>query len=1275
MFGFHLGINLGHDRSAAIVKNGEILVAIQQERLDRRKHSIGILHQALDDPRQVQLPYEAIHYCLGHCGIGLEELSTLCANMPGEDHALEVLRRGLGTRLESRFRAIRSHHLAHAYTAYWPSGFDEALVMVVDASGSTSADHMTESYSLYVGRDGRLVPYHLERVKAHLAGLSTLGFVYEYISRKAGFVTEVGGTVQVPEAGKLMGLAPYGTPQENWLPWIERQSGSCSLALSAYDIFLEVAALEKRYDQDEGKPYLRPYLVDLAYKVQKELEEGLIHVAGLALQDTGLRKLCLAGGVALNSVANYKLYRQLGLEDIFIFPAAGDAGIAAGCALWACAEEEQSPPRVPLKVGTLGRSYSKKATLDAIEKFGDRLQIETLPAEQVVPRCAEALARGNIVARFEGGSEFGPRALGHRSILVDPTFAKMKDVLNARVKFREAFRPFAPVIPQEDIAIVFEQEVPAPFMLLVSDIKPEYRTKIPAVTHHDGTGRVQTVTPEANPYFHALCRELATRRGGPPVVLNTSFNVAGQPIVETPEEAIATFIGTNIDYLCIDDLWISKRDVPVLDYPRHLALVTESRYPEGLSAHQPGVVALMRQLDRALFFGETDDCPWSTEELRALSTQGARYKETSRLFPETPFGQAFHDRFPEDVVLILDPLGSSDLIDLTGHNPPLRLGYDEVRWLMAVLSGSEAIESLRLEQQLTTREARERATLAERRLRQRRVRLPATANTDSLRDESPFINPMTTLEPFANPDFWVGHTLAALHRVLDRAGYSEESISKALGIDSLQMIEPTRLHYYDRYKLEKNPFGDLVRLFQLRGAMGEGVLRTLFGDVLFDALARLGVLIPRGERWSSRVDIFCVDGLYIATDHRFMLLPEDHLDEQPVMYIGLDSMGLVHAAPRQPVQRLLDLCTGSGVQALVASRYAGSVIGVDLQPRAMRFARFNAQLNGIENVRFLQGDLYAAVAGARFDTILGNPPFVPSPHADGLTFRDGGAEGEAILGRIIAEAADHLEPEGRLHIVTDLVDLPTYREKLATWWRGDGADMLVLHTADRDEILFSVPHCHWPFGQSVEEYDAELDRWVDNFRAAHLQAVNFGYILIHRRPKAQEIGYFSRCIHNPSRPIHASVSNYFAQRELLAQAKSSNSRLDITSALRVRIDRGLNDAGTHIELYVENDPYYTTYTIDKATLLELQSIAESHPPAATYIHAGNRLWVEDLIGKGVLRLTSGTRKANANPIVIQGTSPEASTKEEERENPFWMAAVAELSTKTTPTCLSSYLRR
>lgn len=1277
---YHLGLNLGHDRSAALVREGEVIVAIHQERLDRLKHSVGFLHQAVGDPAQIQLPHESIRYCLEACGIGLSDVATISANMPGIDHGADILRRSLPPEFAGKVRATPSHHLMHAYSAYWPSGFDDAVVFVVDASGS-SRERQTESYTLYKASGAKIEMLHEEGVPSHLAALSTLGFLYEYVSRKAGFSTRVGTSVNVPEAGKLMGLAPYGGKQEHWQPWIRARKDSYGLDISAYDVFLEVAALEKRYDDGEGKAYLRPYLVDLAWKIQHELEQALLHVAGLALERTGMRRLCLAGGVALNSVANYKMLRELGLEDIFVFPAAGDAGIAAGCALWAYAEHEGGRARPAMKRATLGRSYGEASIQSALDKFADRIVVERLDQASVVEQTARALAKGHVIARFEGGSEFGPRALGHRSILADPGFERMKDILNARVKFREAFRPFAPVIPEEDIEQVFEQKVPSPFMLVVSQIRPEFHKRIPAVTHHDGSGRVQTVTAADNPFMHELCRALAATRQGPPVVLNTSFNVAGQPIVETPEEAIETFLSTDIDYLFLENLRISKRHVPVLDYAHHLAKVTDGALPHGLAAGQPSPVDLMRQLDRALFSGETEGCPWSEEELRELSAKGARYKETSRLFADSPYGVPVRSQLSARAVLLLDPLNGSQLLDADGIVPAGRLDQAEVQLLLTLIDGdAPRLERLRAEQQATTLEWREKiGTLAER-MRAYGLRLEMPEQ-DAAEDHALPREASLTLAPFADESYRLPRTVLALRTVLKDAGYEESAICALLKVESLQLIEPTRLYYYDRYLLPDSPLADLVRLFLLRAALPEARARGLFGDALFDAMARLGLLRQRDGRWASRVDIFSVEGLYLATDHRYMLDREgDWIDESPVMYIGLDSRGLVHAAPRRTCARLLDLCTGSGVQALSGSRYAREVVGVDLNPRAVRFARFNAQLNGIDNARFCLGDLYAPQKDVRFDVILANPPFVPSPHGD-LGFRDGGRTGEGVLRRIVAEAAAHLNPDGALCIVTDLVDVPSYRAKLDGWWQGDAAHMLVLHTADRDEILFSVPHSHAPFGQSYAAYNEELDKWLRNYRDAGLDAVNFGYIFIRRLPGAHAGSYYSRVVHNPSAPIHKEVAQYFHQRQRLSDFEQGVSRkayLRLNPGLRIKLEIYANGTEQRIELSVPGNPYFTTYQVDADLYRELQFIAEQHPSLEAYADSERWAYVADLVLKGVLELTgpaqAGQPRQAIQGLAIPGLAVKALApvaKSNGTNAP--PIGIREMETKTTPTCLSSYL--
>ncbi len=1291
---FHLGINLGHDRAAALVSDGEIVVAIHQERLDRRKHSVGFLHQSAGDPTQVQLPDEAIRYCLEYSGISLSEVASITANMPGVDHGPEILRRKLSPELADKVLRVPSHHLAHAYTAYWPSGFDDALILVVDASGNVTEDRKTESYTLYEGRGGQLTELYRHSVPSHLASLSTLGFVYEYVSRKAGFTTEVGTAVSVPEAGKLMGLAPYGALQPHWQRWFEIRDDSYEVGISAYDIFLEIAALEKRHDDGEGKPYLRPYLVDLACKVQTELEEALRHIVGRAVRETGLRKVCLAGGVALNSVANYKLLADLGLEDIFIFPAAGDAGVAAGCALWANVTQEPNCQRHQMRQATLGKAYDSDEIQKAITRFGAEIKVEELTPEQAVARTAEALSKGHIVARVEGRCEFGPRALGHRSIMADPNFAEMKAILNARVKFREAFRPFAPVIPEENISEVFSQNIASPFMLLVSPIKTEFHEKIPAVTHADGTGRVQTVTEAENPFFYAVCRKLPELRDGPPVLLNTSFNVAGQPIVETPEESISTFLGTDIDFLCLENLWISKPGVPVLSYEEHLRLVGESPMPHGLGTTETSVIGLMRQLDRALFEGEIEGCPWTLEELKELSAKSARYKETSRLFAENPFGRPFKTQLSAEVVLLLDPLGESRLVDHRGLAPVSRHNLDEVKLLLAVLADSpEPLAKLRVEQQFTTLEWDQRIDWAIRKLASFRLKPGPAASQPSIED-SPLSEKSwnsaervagdppdevstaeeeaepqyqlaaencRTLAPFSDPSFHAYNVLGELRGVLDRAGYTEQGVCSLLGIESLQLLEPTHFHYYDRFRLPRNELGDLVRFLLLRVVMEEERLRKLFGEKCFDALVRLGVLVSRGQDWASRLQLYSVDGLYVATDHRFMIFSEDRLVESPVMYIGLDSMGLVHAAPRYPGEKVLDLCSGSGVQALVASRYAQDTVGIDLNPRAIRFARFNAQLNGIRNARFVEGDLYSAVPGQAFDVILANPPFVPSPE-EGLKFRDGGAQGENVLSRIVAGAASHLKPDGKLHIVTDLVDVANYEQKLDTWWKGGPAHKLVLQTADRDDMQFSVPHSHAPFGQSFQDYNDQIERWVNNFHSAGINAVNFGYVIIHRLPEAAVSSYYRRTIHNPAEPIHQQVKSYFEQRALLDRSDNDGFYLRLEDGIRFRIEYNLGTPERDVEIYCPDNPYYTTYIISEDIFRVIKAIALGTLRWGTF-KSGNKDWLLDLIFKGILRLSRDTAPKVSNP----------DRRRFHRDNGHGRPVIQELETETTPTCLSSYL--
>jgi carbamoyltransferase len=1005
----------------------------------------------------------------------------------------------------------------------------------------------------------------------------------------------------------------------------------------------------------------------------------LLHLVKLAIDKTGLRHLCIAGGVGLNSVANYQLLQQLELEDIFIFPAAGDNGIAAGCALWAYHEIEHGQKRFPLKQATLGKTYSDLEVTQALQAFDQSIEVEQLTTEEIIVRSAASLAKGHIIARFEGGAEYGPRALGHRSILADPTFLRMKDIVNARVKFREAFRPFAPVIPLEAVSQVFEQPVAAPFMLLISQIKSEFRSQIPAVTHVDGSGRVQTVTASENPFFYHLCHQLVVERQGVPVLLNTSFNVAGQPIVETPTEAISTFLSTDIDFLAIDNFWVTKRHTPVLDYGAHLQQVGKSAIPTGLSTPIPAVTHYMTLLDRALFFGEFTHCPWSEEELKKLSAQGGRFKETSHLFPETPFYGLPRTQLSDDVILLVDPLGQSLIVDLTQKAVAESYSFDQVKLLLAVLRAPRSsLEQTRTETQLTTRELEEKIQWAQQELS--RYRLVSNYSClDPLPDDSVMPSHVSqTLATFKDPNFSAYQSLAVLRDRLKQLDYTESKICQLLGVISLQHIEPTHLHYYNRYVLPHSQLGDIIRLFLLRVAIPEICLQQIFGTVLFSTLCQLGILIPRDNAWAARIDLFDVDGLYIATDHRYMILSEDAIDENPIMYVGMDSIGLVHTAPRYSVDRVLDLCCGSGVQGLIASRYAKTVVSIDINPRAIRYARFNAQLNGVRNIEFRLGNLYESIEG-RFDTILANPPFVPSPTQE-FRFRDGGETGEDILSAIVKGSDQYLTEKGHLFIVTDLVNISTYQDKLKHWWRGGAADQLVLGTADRNDILFSVPHCHAAFSQSYEEYRTELDRWLYNFHRAGLSAVNFGYILICCTDPDQLSSYYTRTIHNPSKPIHTQVQTYFQQRALLRK-RNATQRLVLAEGLQFRIEVNAQTGDTQIAIFSLDNPYFTTYPISDIVYESLRDIQRLRPRYSTYVNPENQNCIHDLVYKGIIVLTSdstatsnhstlrnsGVFEQHSRVRLQQAGDQDCANKAEET----W--TIRELQTKTTPTCLSSYL--
>ena len=432
---------------------------------------------------------------------------------------------------------VINHHLAHACSVFYSSPFASAAILIVDGRGSEK-----ETQSLFFGtRDG------IELLESTNA--VGIGLLYASVTQAIGF-----GLLQ---EGKTMGLAPYGASVQKQIFNFPRH----------YDgIITDYGSIcpEDTYDLRAHQPILTfEDKARAAFEVQEETEAALLHLAQFALERTGADYLCISGGVALNSVANYRILRSGIFKDIFINPAASDTGIPLGAALYGYHTVLRRPRQYHGISPYLGPSYSEAQITAAIEAyrgttFNPRdFEGFSLVAQDAGEAAAELLAGNRIVARFHGRSEMGPRALGNRSILMSPLKAENKDILNRDVKHREAFRPFAPSILEEFSQDYFEIDRPSPYMLLVPGVVKEKRQTIPAVTHVDGTGRLQTVSKGSNPHFYSVI-EAFHKKTGVPVLLNTSFNVANEPIVETPEDAIRCFLSTGIDALLIGDYLLVK---------------------------------------------------------------------------------------------------------------------------------------------------------------------------------------------------------------------------------------------------------------------------------------------------------------------------------------------------------------------------------------------------------------------------------------------------------------------------------------------------------------------------------------------------------------------------------------------------------------------------------------------------------------------------------------------------------------------------------------------
>ena len=562
-----------HDAAAALLVDGQLVAAAEEERFSRRKH----------DP---EYPRHAIEFCLRSAGLvasdldlvvyfekpflKLERLLVSALVTWPRSHRLfsESMTSFFGHKLwirrviEEHLRLpagkimFSEHHLSHAASAFFPSPFEEAAILTVDGVGEWT----TTSIGIGKGNHIRL----LEEIRFP----HSLGLLYSAFTAFLGFEVNEGEY-------KVMGMAPYGTP--NFVEEVRRlvrldPDGSFELDLGYFDFPHSTSrSYGRRFERLFGEPRLpgtafdpadptcRRY-ADIAASIQRVTEEAMVGLAGRARERTGLQRLCLAGGVALNSVANARIMRQSGFEDIYIQPAAGDGGAALGAALFAWHMVEGRPRSFVLQHASWGESHPHPgAWLDQ-----EGIAHARLDQDRLIDSVAELLARGKVVGWFQGRFEWGPRSLGHRSILADPRRANMRDRVNLAVKFRESFRPFAPSVPVERSGSYLdlpspERHFPARFMLYVVPVLEHERDSLPAITHVDGTARPQVVHRHLQPLYHALL-ECFGNETGTPVLLNTSFNLRGEPIVASPADAVRTFSLSGLDALVLEDCLVQKPD-------------------------------------------------------------------------------------------------------------------------------------------------------------------------------------------------------------------------------------------------------------------------------------------------------------------------------------------------------------------------------------------------------------------------------------------------------------------------------------------------------------------------------------------------------------------------------------------------------------------------------------------------------------------------------------------------------------------------------------------